>query len=164
MLSAAKISRLLRPAHVGVVGALLAAAGYGGAESSAGAALPRPSTAAAGALIEVVPSKYGRVVADSRGEALYLFTKDGRGPSRCYGACAKAWPPVLTRGTPKAGKGITVSGLGTRRRSDGRVQVTYEGQPLYYYAQDKPGLILCQNVAEYGGTWLVVAPSGKAVR
>jgi predicted lipoprotein with Yx(FWY)xxD motif len=112
----------------------------------------------------VVASRYGKVIADSRGEALYLFTKDGRGPSRCYGDCAAAWPPALTKGTPRAGRGLAASRLGTTRRRDGRLLVTYRGQPLYYYVADKPGLILCQDVNEFGGDWLVVAPSGRAVR
>jgi hypothetical protein len=55
--------------------------------------------------------------------------------------------------------------LGTTRRRDGNTQVTYRGHPLYYYVRDrKPGQILCQDVVEFGGTWLVVSPSGRAVR
>src|SRR4051794_40041924 len=100
------------------------------------------------ASLTVVPSKYGNVVADGKGQALYLFTRDGRGPSRCYGACAKAWPPLLTKGQPRARSGIAPSKLGTVRRRDGRLQVTYGRRPLYYYAGDSPGVILCQNVRE----------------
>jgi predicted lipoprotein with Yx(FWY)xxD motif len=152
-------------AAIATLGLLLAAGcGDGGsADARPEAAAPNASTAG-GASLKVVSSQYGRVVADARGEALYLFTKDGRGKSQCYGACAKAWPPFLTRGRPRAAKGISASRLGTVRRRDGRSQVTYKGQPLYYYVQDKPGVILCQNVAEFGGDWLVVAPSGNAVR
>jgi predicted lipoprotein with Yx(FWY)xxD motif len=55
--------------------------------------------------------------------------------------------------------------LGTKRRRDGRLQVTYNGHPLYYYVNDlKPGQILCQNVQEFGGTWLVVSPEGSPLR
>jgi predicted lipoprotein with Yx(FWY)xxD motif len=55
--------------------------------------------------------------------------------------------------------------LGTSRRRDGRLQVTYNGRPLYFYVGDKkPGQVLCQNVDEFGGTWLVVRPSGRLVR
>jgi predicted lipoprotein with Yx(FWY)xxD motif len=122
------------------------------------------ATAARGATLKIVSSKYGKVVADAKGEALYLFTRDGRGKSQCYGDCATAWPPFLTKGKPRAGKGVTASRLGTVRRHDGSLQVTYRGQPLYYYVHDKPGVILCQDVFEFGGDWLVVAPSGKAVR
>ena len=50
-------------------------------------------------------------------------------------------------------------------RSHGRRQITYAGRPLYYYVGDaKAGQILCQNAVEFGGTWLVVRPSGKLVR
>lgn len=122
------------------------------------------AAASRSATLKVVPSQYGKVVADSKGEALYLFTKDGRRRSQCYDACAAAWPPLLTKGKPRAGKGIAASRLGTTRRKDGKLQVTYKGQPLYYYVGDSPGVIRCQNVNEYGGDWLVVAPSGKAIR
>jgi predicted lipoprotein with Yx(FWY)xxD motif len=135
----------------------------GSADARPESGAPNASTAR-GAALNVVSSQYGRVVADAKGEALYLFTKDGRGKSQCYGDCAKAWPPFLTKGRPRAGKGISASRLGTVRRRDGKLQVTYKGQPLYYYVQDKPGVILCQNVTEFGGDWLVVAPSGNAVR
>ena len=109
-------------------------------------------------------SEYGSVVADGRGEALYLFTKEERARSECYGSCAKAWPPLLTRRAPRAGDGIRKRLLGTTRRRSGRLQVTYRGHPLYYYVSDRPGLITCQNVFEFGGRWLVVNRSGRAVR
>jgi predicted lipoprotein with Yx(FWY)xxD motif len=55
--------------------------------------------------------------------------------------------------------------IGTVRRRDGRRQVTYNGWPLYYYVGERsPGVILCQNVDEFGGIWLVVRASGKLVR
>jgi predicted lipoprotein with Yx(FWY)xxD motif len=55
--------------------------------------------------------------------------------------------------------------LGTVTRKDGRRQVTYAGKPLYFYVGDKrPGQILCQDVVEYGGRWLILRPSGKLVR
>jgi Secreted repeat of unknown function len=69
---------------------------------------------------------------------------------------------VLARGEPVAGRSLRARLLGTTRRRDGRVQVTYRGHPLYYYVHDSPGRILCHDVFEYGGTWLVVAPDGRA--
>ena len=132
--------------------------------SSAGSASASPERLSRGALLTVVKTKYGRAIADGKGEALYLFTADGRGPSKCYDACAKAWPPLLTRGRPRVGKGLRASAVGTRRRSDGKLQVTYRGRPLYYFVGDSPGNILCQNVNEYGGDWLVVLPSGAPNR
>jgi predicted lipoprotein with Yx(FWY)xxD motif len=110
-------------------------------------------------------SAYGRVLFDGRGYVLYGFTRDPRGRSACYGACAKAWPVYFAKSALRAGSGVKRSLLGTTKRRDGRRQVTYAGRPLYYYVGDrKPAQITCQNVAEFGGTWLVVRPSGKLVR
>lgn len=123
------------------------------AESSMSAHAPR---------IKVVDSDYGRVIADGKGEAFYLFDKEGMKKAECYGACAQVWPPVLTKGKPKAGSGAKQSLLGTTKRKDGKLQVTYAGHPLYYYMDDSPGTILCHDVEEFGGLWLVVKPDGKA--
>jgi predicted lipoprotein with Yx(FWY)xxD motif len=110
-------------------------------------------------------SRYGRMLFDGAGRALYLFTRDRTTRSRCYGDCATAWPPFLTKAEPQARGGARSSLLGTTRRRDGKQQVTYRGHPLYYYVDDrKPGQVLCQDVAEFGGTWLVVAPDGRAIR
>jgi predicted lipoprotein with Yx(FWY)xxD motif len=149
---------------VTAIAATLLAANAGCGDAGSASARPEAPASARGALLKVVGSRYGKVVADAKGEALYLFTKDGRAPSRCYGGCAAAWPPLLTTGKPRAGTGIAAALLGTVRRRDGSLQVTYRGRPLYYYVHDKPGLILCQNVNEFGGDWLVVAPSGRAIR
>jgi predicted lipoprotein with Yx(FWY)xxD motif len=109
-------------------------------------------------------SSFGKVLSDGRGFVLYAFTKDRR-TSACSGACAKAWPPYVVRGAVRAGAGVKASLLGTVRRANGSRQVTYAGRPLYYYVGDKkPGQILCQNVSEFGGLWLIVRPTGKLVR
>ena len=127
------------------------------AEDPAGRARP---TAAPGARLGVVDSPFGRVVADRHGEALYLFDRERNGKSECYGACARVWPPLLTEGRPVAA-GAKRGLLGTTRRADGGLQVTYAGHPLYYYVSDSPGTILCHDVEEFGGTWLVVKPTGE---
>jgi len=119
------------------------------------------SMAAKGARVKVVSSDYGRVIADGKGEALYLFDKESSKKARCYGACAAVWPPVLTKGKPVAGSGAKQSLLGTTKRANGKLQVTYAGQPLYYYVDDSPGTILCHDVVEFGGLWLVVKPNGQ---
>jgi predicted lipoprotein with Yx(FWY)xxD motif len=110
-------------------------------------------------------SQFGKVLFDGRGFVLYAFTRD-HGRSACYGPCAKAWPPYFApKGAFSVGSGVKRSLLGTVRRRDGRRQVTYAGRPLYYYVGDtRAGQILCQNAVEYGGTWLVVRPSGRLVR
>ena len=114
--------------------------------------------------LTVRSSSFGKVLFDGRGFVLYAFTKDRR-TSACSGACAKAWPPYVVRGALRAGVGVKASLLGTVRRANGARQVTYAGRPLYYYVGDKkPGQILCQNVSEFGGLWLIVRPTGKLVR
>jgi predicted lipoprotein with Yx(FWY)xxD motif len=132
-------------------------------------AAPEPDSASSagkkrGAKLRVGKSEYGRVVMNAHGEALYLFDKEQGPSSQCYGDCAAAWPPLLTRGKPRAGDGINPKLLGTTRRDDGHRQVTYRGHPLYYYVHDSPGNILCQNVSEFGGLWLLVNGRGNAIR
>ena len=115
--------------------------------------------------LTVRDSSFGRILFDGRGFALYAFTRDAKRRSRCDGACAVAWPPYLVPRTPRAGKGTRARLLGTTRRADGRLQVTYAGRPLYYYVGDRSaGQVSCQNVDEFGGLWLVVRGSGALVR
>ena len=119
----------------------------------------------AAATLTVRKSAYGRILFDGRGRALYAFTRDPRGRSACSGACARAWPPYTLRSGIRAGAGVKRSLIGTTRRADGTRQITYAGRPLYYYVSDRsPGQVLCQNVREFGGLWLVVRPSGRLVR
>ena len=120
-------------------------------------ASPSPSVIAA-------RSAFGVVLFDGHGKALYAFTRDKGGRSTCSGACAAAWPPYVVDDAPRAGAGAQTSLVHTTRRADGKLQVTYAGRPLYHYIGDrKPGQILCQNVSEYGGLWLVMRPSGRLV-
>ena len=154
--------RLIRP----VVLTMIVAA-VGGFSSSASAARQQAAeNARAAAMITVRSTRYGRILFDGRGRALYAFTRDPRGGrSQCYGACARAWPVYVARGQLLAGPGVRQSLIGTSRRRGGARQVTYNGRPLYYYVGDtRPGQVLCQNVEEFGGTWLVVRPNGQLVR
>ena len=119
---------------------------------------------AAGTEIKVADSQYGPILFDSSNQAIYLFDKENLATSQCYGACAEAWPPVLTKGEPRAGDGVDTKLLDTTERDDGSVHVTYNGHPLYYYVDDPAGEVLCHNVEEFGGLWLVVEPGGEAVQ
>jgi predicted lipoprotein with Yx(FWY)xxD motif len=129
-------------------------------ESAGGGAKPSGE----GATVKVVDSQFGRILADRKGQAYYLFDKEKGARSECYADCATAWPPVITRGTPKAGSGARANLVGTTRRRDGKLQVTYRGRPLYYYEDDSPGRVLCHNVNEFGGLWLVVRATGRPVQ
>jgi predicted lipoprotein with Yx(FWY)xxD motif len=106
----------------------------------------------------------GNILVDSQGRTLYLFQADSGTKSACTGACATAWPPLRASGKPIAGTGITASKLGTATRSDGKPQVTYNGHPLYRFANDQsPGNANGQGVNAFGGLWYVLSPAGTAV-
>jgi predicted lipoprotein with Yx(FWY)xxD motif len=116
------------------------------------------------AQIVVKDSEFGRILFDANGQVVYVFENDDRNRSACTSAeCVKAWPPVLTREAPSAGAGADKSLLGTVRRGDGKLQVTYNGRPLYFYEHESPGEIKCHNVDLHGGLWWVVTPRGEPV-
>ena len=115
-------------------------------------------------MIVSASSRYGQIVVDAAGHTLYLFDADKAGSSRCYDACAAAWPPLLTSVEPLAGGGLTPALAGSVLRTDGARQVTYNGHPLYYYAGDRaPGDIRCQAAVEYGGGWYVLDSAGNQI-
>lgn len=120
-----------------------------------------PTTRRRGTTVTLRQSQFGPMLWGPRRQAIYVFQRDRRGSSRCYGTCAEAWPPVYTRGRPRAGNGVRPSLLGTTRRRDGRRQVTYAGRPLYYYAHEGPDEVRCHNVDLNGGLWWVVGADGK---
>lgn len=96
---------------------------------------------------------------------VYMFEADKGTSSACYGACAAAWPPVLTTGAPKAAGGVSASRLGTTKRSDGTTQVTYAGHPLYYYAPDtSESDTTGQGVNSFGAPWYVLSAHGEVIK
>jgi predicted lipoprotein with Yx(FWY)xxD motif len=131
------------------------------ARSSSGSGTTAASNAPS---LNASSSTYGKVLFDRAGRVLYTFAPDRANASTCYGGCAAAWPPFTVNRAPKAGAGVRSSLLGTTRRRDGSLQVTYAGHPLYYFTGDrKPGQITCQNVSSFGGLWLVINPNGTPV-
>ena len=114
--------------------------------------------------VQAHTSPYGRVLFDQRGFVLYGFTADSARASRCYGACARAWPPLLVKTAAKALRGVDRTKLGTVTRRNGTRQVTYGGHPLYYYAADtSPGQMNGQASDQFGAEWYVVGPAGSKV-
>lgn len=123
---------------------------------------PTPTQSRArGSRIVAVESDFGTILVDGKDQAIYLFDVETTTKPRCYGACAEAWPPVLTDDEPVAGPGVAASRLGTTERSDGTTQVTYGGHPLYFYAHEGPGEVKCHDVFLNGGTWYAVQPDGE---
>lgn len=106
-------------------------------------------------------SEFGSMLFDSAKQAIYVFENDRPNETVCYGECAEAWPPVYTEGPPKAKRGVDPSLLGTIERRDGRMQATYAGKPLYFYAHESPSEVRCHNVDLNGGLWWVVGPDGE---
>ncbi len=105
-----------------------------------------------------------KVIVDSEGMTLYYFQKDqkGSGKSKCEGACAEAWPPLVTEGEPEAMKGVKAAMLGTIQRKDGTTQVTYAGWPLYTFVGDKkPGEDNGTDSKAFGASWYPLHPNGK---
>jgi predicted lipoprotein with Yx(FWY)xxD motif len=122
------------------------------------------STAGGRTKLAVGKTGLGRILVDSKGITLYDFPPDKGTTSVCYGACAALWPPLLTHGKPIAGPGVRASLLGTTKRKDGKLEVTYNGHPLYYWVGDhKPGQTTGQGLNQFGGPWWVVSPAGREI-
>ena len=152
----------LRPSRLAAALTLMAIAGLT-------VLLLHPSTSGAsqarGPAVSTASSKLGRILVDSRGRTLYLFEKDKNGKSACSGACATNWPPLLTKGKPKASGGVKSSLLGTTKRSDGTTQVTYNKHPLYRFKGDanKVGATKGEGLDAFGAEWYVVGTNGKKI-
>ncbi len=143
--------RAMRPGLV----AFMVIAAVAGVATSAQAA---PNAAAR---LSVHSTEYGKALFGPSGKVVYVFGADRNSTSRCYGVCAAAWPPLLTKAAPLAGPGVEAKLLGTTKRKNGTLQVTYNGHPLYYYEADKVGKVMCQHANMHGGLWLIIKPNGQ---
>jgi predicted lipoprotein with Yx(FWY)xxD motif len=117
------------------------------------------------ASLSVSNTGLGKTMVGEKGFTVYRFLADTTTKSTCTGACAAAWPPVLTVGEPKAGSGVA-SGvkLGTTKRTDGGTQVTVNGHPVYYFAGDKKaGDTAGQGLNQCGAKWWALDASGKTI-
>ncbi|HXF30240.1 MAG TPA: hypothetical protein VN522_01880 [Solirubrobacterales bacterium] len=153
------------------VAAALVIAGCGGGSSSstseAGGSESAPATSSGGGsgggtISRAEIEGLGSVMVDSEGMTVYLYTPDEGGTeSTCYGECEAVWPPVVAEGKPTAGEGASSSELGTTKRKDGTMQVTYGGHPVYTFTGDQaPGEA---NGQEFEGIWFALDEAGSAV-
>jgi predicted lipoprotein with Yx(FWY)xxD motif len=175
-------TRIYSRALLAVLGALaLAAVGCGGSDSSSssgssyggkggggggGASKQAANADAPGGGDGIVSAAevrdLGTILVDSTGRTLYDFHKDRGSKSACYGACAAAWPPLLTDGDPQAQGAADRGMLGTTKRKDGSTQVTYAGWPLYTYAGDRaPGEANGNDIDQFGAEWYALQPNGQ---
>ena len=127
-------------------------------------ALAANHSVAASAKVGAAGSGLGRVLVDGRGRTLYLFARDKHGKSACSGKCAGFWPPLITSGKPLATAGAKTSLLGTTKRADGRLQVTYNHHPLYTFVNDtRKGQTNGEEVDAFGAEWYAVSAAGLKV-
>ena len=143
---------------------LVALVAAGSLAAVASGALAATHSAGGGVKVAVAGSKLGRILVDGRGRTLYLFERDKRGKSTCSGQCASFWPPLITTTRPQATAGAKASLLGTTKRADGRLQVTYDHHPLYSFVKDsKKGQTNGEALNVFGADWYAVSPSGATV-
>ena len=135
--------------------------------AAASFALHPPATHAAqakGAVVSTAKTSLGRIIVKSNGRTLYLFGKDRNGQSACAGQCATFWPPLITSEKPRVTSGARAALVGTTRRADGRLQVTYNHHPLYTFVRDtKAGQTNGEGVSAFGAVWDAVSPDGAKI-
>ena len=153
-----RVGAMTRMAVVLTLAAALGVVGFLAASTAARSATPTKAT------VSLRTTKLGPILVSSSGHTLYLFAKDRNGRSSCTGSCAKFWPPLLSQAKPTAGAGVNASLLGTTKRRNGSLQVTYNKHPLYTYALDKQaGQTNGEGSSAFGARWYAVSAKGTAV-
>jgi predicted lipoprotein with Yx(FWY)xxD motif len=159
-----KSTRMTETSTMATTGTSTSMAMSGGGGHTVSAMLKMGMTPEHTEIMAMASPHYGKVLYDKDHFALYVFSADHGSTSTCYGACSSAhggWPPLLTKGAPHV-MGLNSSLLGTTKRKDGSLQVTYARHPLYYWSGDTAHSISCQHVQLHGGFWYVVNPNGTA--
>lgn len=135
------------------------------AATAASAAVAAPARhAAQKPQVSLRSTPLGSILVDARGRTLYFLDSDPVGKSRCAGACAANWPPLVAKAAPRAGRGVKQSLLKTVRRADGRLQVVYSGHALYFFSGDHAaGDTHGEGLTAFGGTWFVVNARGERI-
>ena len=149
------------------IGAALVTAACGSSAGSGPYRATNPSTGSTGttaATVTIANSQVGKILVDGNGKTLYLFEADRSSVSSCYNSCLTVWPALITGGTPVAGQGVNASLLTTTKRTDGTLEVVYNGHPLYYFTGDKQaGDVTGQDLNSFGALWFVLAPNGSKI-
>jgi predicted lipoprotein with Yx(FWY)xxD motif len=126
-------------------------------------ALVLPGSAGAAVTKTTVTTKHNRtwgtILTLSSGVTVYRLTADSKNKSVCTGTCAKVWPPVVLAPGQKTPVGKGISGLGSIKRSNGTLQVTYKGVPLYRFIGDHAAGQATGNIKDTWGQWWVVNPA-----
>lgn len=142
--------------------------GYGAPSTTAPSTSTPATSASASAVagvsgLKVADTSLGKIVVSSTGMTVYQYAKDVKdsATSACTGGCLAAWPPVTTTTDTPTLEGVTGQ-VGTITTPEGAKQVTLNGLPLYYWAQDQaPGEVTGQGIQN---VWYVVAPNGDMIK
>jgi predicted lipoprotein with Yx(FWY)xxD motif len=141
-----------------MVAAALAVVGFFAANAAVGGAARSSGT------VSLRKTSLGMILVAANGHTLYLFGKDRKDKSACSSSCAQFWPPLLSQGKPSAGPGVKASLLGTTKRSNGSLQVTYNKHPLYGFLLDKrAGQTNGQGLSKFGAKWYALTAKGTAI-
>jgi predicted lipoprotein with Yx(FWY)xxD motif len=153
-----RLRMLLALLAVAVATAVLAACSSSATSSSSGGSSSSPAAATAGSL-KTTTIGGATVLTNASGFTLYSFAPDTPTTSNCNGTCAQNWPPVKG---PATASGVTGT-FGTIKRSDGSVQATFDGHPLYTFAGDTaPGQNKGNGLNISGGLWHEITTAGTA--
>jgi predicted lipoprotein with Yx(FWY)xxD motif len=146
-----------------LVGVLLVAASASALASAR--STPPVANSALFSTVELHKTKLGKILVNSAGSILYVFTKDHTKQSRCakISGCPAVWPAMPVEGKPSAGPGVRASLLSTIATPEGGHQVTYAGHPLYIYAA-APKLTSYVGAKQFGGNWYALNAKGQFVK
>jgi len=143
--------------------AVMVAAALGVVGFLAAGSIARGATRSS-ATVSLRKTALGMTLIAPNGHTIYLFGRDRNDKSACSASCAQFWPPLLSRSKPTAGPGVHAALLGTTKRSNGSMQVTYNQHPLYTYVLDKQaGQTKGEGVSAFGATWHALSAKGAAI-
>jgi predicted lipoprotein with Yx(FWY)xxD motif len=145
------------------IGTALAATACG---NSGVTTLSAPPTTDLSLTLTLQRSPVGPILATGGGNTLYDYAPDTPTHSACVtDSCVFQWPPLVVPSLPfRVAKGVDLKLIGTLRRPDGAIQVSYGGHPLYTYNLDvTPGMVTGQALDQDGGLWYVINPRGQQI-
>jgi len=149
---------------IAAAAALLIAGCGGGSSNNSSSSTPAKSPSGSALVNSASTASLGDLIVGPNGRTLYAFKKDTGAASACSGACASEWPPLTTSGKLTSSGDVPMASLKTVKRDDGKLQVTFDGHPLYYFAGDSaPGQANGQGLDDFGASWWALSPSGKEI-
>jgi predicted lipoprotein with Yx(FWY)xxD motif len=154
-------------AAVTMLVALASSAAADGGWGSTPAPAAKSAHSATAVSVKTAKTHAGTILVASNGFTLYMFTADSKNKDTCvkHTGCTSVWPPYTVTAKPTAGTGVKASLLGTIKLSSGKLQVTYNGHPLYRYAADSsPAATDYFGATAFGGTWYGITASGATVK